>query len=632
VTDADGDTDQAAFNLGAGMFVIEDDGPSVSGDTIVVLDDEGLENGIPGGLGDVPGEATVVEGVLGHDFGADGAGSISFASMNGTSGTVGVETVSYSWDAGTNTLLATGPRGPVFQVEVTDPATGAYKVTLLDNVLHEAGGTLAVNVGNYAGLAGMVTVGVMVPGDPAASLINNGGAFGIQSSVDGGNGGRFNEINYDLVGDPTGSEVMVFQLQGERIASSAVVDMTLFFGNETGVGNEVGSYELWLDGVKVQDTAAFQANSGTGNYQLAISGPEGGFDEIRFAALPGTSPSGNDDSDYSIKQVAFDLSYENDAHVALLYTVTDGDGDTAEGTLRLVINDDMPKAVENLAGAPQPVESFQAGNLQAGWVGDPDNAGLFDPNVDNKYDPDLDGDFQKIDWGTESGRSSYEFLDNAALQDTDPLELGLGSFLVGTFVHNNFPISSGTGINTAHLNVSFDVTIGDVTQTVNHTIKFNHNETPNSPGPGDDIVTIIDGTNIVEVEVDGLKYELELGFKSGDNIVTEVMTAENASTSVELVAELKLVPEYLDLEGTVAVEYGADGPGSLAWIGVDDGEIEGEYGTLSVLDDGAYEYNLTADTVPEGAFETFNYTVTDADGDSATSSLTIMLEYKGEIG
>ena len=36
--------------------------------------------------------------------------------------------------------------------------------------------------------------------------------------------------------------------------------------------------------------------------------------------------------------------------------------------------------------------------------------------------------------------------------------------------------------------------------------------------------------------------------------------------------------------------------------------------------------------VPKDAFETFHYSVTDADGDSATSSLTIMLEYKGEIG
>lgn len=635
VTDGDGDVDTDTVDIG-GLFTFYDDGPTGYDETSATLDDEGLEHGVAGGLGDVPGEATSVEGILAHSFGADGPGSISFASMDGATGTVGVETVTYSWDAGTNTLLATGARGPLFQVEMLNPETGEYKVSLLDNVLHEAGGTLAVNAGNYESLAGMVTVGVLVSGDPAASLINNGGAFGIQSAVDGGNGGRFNEINYDLQGNPMASEVMVFQLQGERVASSAVVDVTLFFGNETGVGNEVGSYELWLDGVKVQDAVAFTANSGDGNYQLAITGPEGGFDEIRFAALPGTSPTGNDDSDYSIKQVAFDLSYENDAKVDLTYTVTDGDGDTDEGTLHLVINDDMPLAVQHVAEGSIPVESFQAGNLEAGWVADPET-GLFDPKVDHKFDQDLDGDYQKIDWGGDavgSSKSSYEFLDNENLQGTDPLDLGLGTFTVGTFVHNNFPINTGTSIKTAHLNVSFDITIGDETVTVDHTIKFNHNETPNSPGPGDDIVTIIDGTEEVEIVVDGLKYVLELGFKSGDDIVNEIYTTEGKSTSVPLVAELKLSPDYLDLDGTVEVDYGADGPGSLAWIGVDDdGFIDGAYGTLKVDDLGNYEYNLDDDvSVPEGAFETFSYTATDADGDSATSTLTVMLEYKGEHG
>ncbi|WP_192385963.1 DUF5801 repeats-in-toxin domain-containing protein, partial [Mesorhizobium silamurunense] len=71
----------------------------------------------------------------------DGAGAngFSFAALNGTSGTVGTETVAYSWDAGTNTLTATGPRGTLFTVHVTDPATGAYTVTLVDNVLHAGG-------------------------------------------------------------------------------------------------------------------------------------------------------------------------------------------------------------------------------------------------------------------------------------------------------------------------------------------------------------------------------------------------------------------------------------------------------------------------------------------------------------
>ena len=79
--------------------------------------------------------------MLGGSVGSDDAGAngFSFAGLNGTTGTVGTEAVTYSWDAATHTLTATGPRGALFTVEITNAATGAYKVTLLDNVLHASG-------------------------------------------------------------------------------------------------------------------------------------------------------------------------------------------------------------------------------------------------------------------------------------------------------------------------------------------------------------------------------------------------------------------------------------------------------------------------------------------------------------
>ena len=46
--------------------------------------------------------------------------------------------VTYTWNAGTNLLTATGPRGALFTVSLTPG--GAYTVNLLDNVLHAAGG------------------------------------------------------------------------------------------------------------------------------------------------------------------------------------------------------------------------------------------------------------------------------------------------------------------------------------------------------------------------------------------------------------------------------------------------------------------------------------------------------------
>ena len=171
------------------------DNVPTGGVTAATLDDEGLSGGIPGGTGDIvvtpdpdSNEATF-SGMLSFDFGGDGAGSIDFASMNGTSGTVGTETVSYSWSG--NTLTATGPRGVLFTVEVTNPATGAYTVTLVDNVLHETlDGLAGDNTENDAAAALTYTVtdadGSTAPGTlnvtfdddmPSASSIEDGGTF-----------------------------------------------------------------------------------------------------------------------------------------------------------------------------------------------------------------------------------------------------------------------------------------------------------------------------------------------------------------------------------------------------------------------------------------------------------------------
>ena len=57
---------------------------------------------------------------------------------------MGQETVTYSWTAASSTLTATTvggtrPGTALFTVQVTNAATGAYTVTLLDNVLHAVG-------------------------------------------------------------------------------------------------------------------------------------------------------------------------------------------------------------------------------------------------------------------------------------------------------------------------------------------------------------------------------------------------------------------------------------------------------------------------------------------------------------
>ena len=144
VTDGDGDT--ATANV---SFQVVDANTPTSGTASAAVDDDGLSGGNPASTtfdlnantGDAPGDTSeaTFTGVLGGSVGLDVPGTFSFASLNGTTGTVGTETVVYSWNSGSNTLTATGPRGALFTVVVTNPATGAYKVTLLDNVLHAGG-------------------------------------------------------------------------------------------------------------------------------------------------------------------------------------------------------------------------------------------------------------------------------------------------------------------------------------------------------------------------------------------------------------------------------------------------------------------------------------------------------------
>ncbi len=142
VTDGDGDTATASI-----AFQVTDANVPTGGIAAATVDDDGLTGGnaastaddINANAGEVPLNASeaIYTGTLGGSVGLDTPGVFSFAALDGTSGTVGTETVIYSWAA--NILTATGPRGVLFTVEVTNPATGAYTVTLRDNVLHATG-------------------------------------------------------------------------------------------------------------------------------------------------------------------------------------------------------------------------------------------------------------------------------------------------------------------------------------------------------------------------------------------------------------------------------------------------------------------------------------------------------------
>jgi VCBS repeat-containing protein len=143
IADRDGDGTTASLDITLDI----DQAPLVA-DAVARSDDDGVAGGnaasTTGDLDANVGEdapPNPSEAIFHGQFvasGGDGALTYSMANMNGLSGTVGSETVNYSWNAGTNTLTATGPRGVLFTIAV-NAATGDFTLTQVDNVLHAAG-------------------------------------------------------------------------------------------------------------------------------------------------------------------------------------------------------------------------------------------------------------------------------------------------------------------------------------------------------------------------------------------------------------------------------------------------------------------------------------------------------------
>ena len=125
VTDADGDTASAALNLGAGVFTIQDDGPSVGTAGTLAVDEDDLlvppasfaGNSDVTGAGDdlADGAPTSVSASLGVvSFGTDGAGGVTAISYTGPALTSGTVPLVYTFDDATDTLTATAGAKPVF--------------------------------------------------------------------------------------------------------------------------------------------------------------------------------------------------------------------------------------------------------------------------------------------------------------------------------------------------------------------------------------------------------------------------------------------------------------------------------------------------------------------------------------
>ena len=124
------------------------------------------------------------------------------------------------------------------------------------------------------------------------------------------------------------------------------------------------------------------------------------------------------------------------------------------------------------------------------------------------------------------------------------------------------------------------------------------------------------------------------------NIVDDVPTAHNDTDSVKedgpLVADGNVITGVggSDSNSTdgVADTAGADDITSIAWTNQSGNTVAGAHGTLTVTGLGNYSYSLNNSdpavqhlTTGQTMTETFNYTITDSDGDTSPAILTITI-------
>lgn len=182
--------------------------------------------------------------------------------------------------------------------------------------------------------------------------------------------------------------------------------------------------------------------------------------------------------------------------------------------------------------------------------------------ADPKKTEDPTSGTSTLRWGTPSGttnKSGYDFEASVTPFDATEDE----KFLLGEFSHLNWPISSGTGITSATLQVTFQFLLDGETEarTLSSSFLFKHWETPNNSSPcanggtnnmagtvnangcADRVMVSTLGTGLETIWIDDgngdwREYAFEiLGFEQGDQMVDTFWTKEKADNSGYLYAQ-----------------------------------------------------------------------------------------------
>jgi len=535
----------------------------------------------PDGFGSVSINGTVVT-----DNGqtiAGQFGTITITAYNPTAGTIG-----YSYTLADNT--SGDATQDVFAIVATDQdgdtATGSLTVHIIDDVP-----TARDDNGGQASQDAPVTVNVINNDTPGADSVNLGSGVALVAGSLHGTGNVVYNNNGTFTYTPGAGEegTVTFQYRitdGDGDTSVATVTITLLPDANPTISisgdqsvNEAGLPARGAESEGSGEAAAAGANGDTSETAVGTINVNTGSDTVGSLIINGVNVTAGGTVNgahgvltvtlsagvYSYSYTLTDNSSGDATNDSFSVTVTDSDGDTASTSLVISIVDDVPTA-HNDSGTQASADAAVTVNVIANDVPGADSVNLTSGVA--------------LVAGSLSGSGNVVYNNN------------------GTFTYTPTPGEEGT------VTFQYRITDGDGDTSV-ATVT---------------ITLLADSTPTVGISGDQSVNEAGLPARAGESEGSGEAAAAGANGDTSETAT-----------GNINITTGSDTVGSLIIDGVNvtaGGTVNGTNGVLTVTLSGgvySYSYTLSDNTSGDATSDTFAITVTDSDGDTASTSLVISI-------
>ncbi|MES2698815.1 MAG: DUF5801 repeats-in-toxin domain-containing protein, partial [Pseudomonadota bacterium] len=280
---------------------------------------------------------------------------------------------------------------------------------------------------------------------------------------------------------------------------------------------------------------------------------------------------------------------------AFTYGIVDQDGSTSSATLTITIAD-SPAVI-----------TFVPETGDGTVVREPHLPGRGDEPAGSAFDGNAESTTGTITFNSPDGVASLTISGTTVTPGALPQQVF--SDATGTLVITSYSYNPATGVGS----ITYTYTLGDNTLNTNGTtVVFPITVTDLDGDSASDslTITIVDDSPVAVADTDAIAAG-EYGPVTG-NVITDAAVGDSGDGD------------------TGADTVGADGAAVTAisgfgGAGAVDGTTTGQYGVLTLKADGSYSYARNPGT-KGGVSDVFTYTITDGDGDPATSTLTIAID------